>query len=206
MENNDFRKTHPLVLGAAASVMVVSLVGAAAIGGLLPNARSDRPEANAQILPGAGAASAPSPNERPGRSEAPAPRHTTTADSARHGMPKPAARDGACASCGTVEAIHAVELKGNATGLGAVAGGVTGAVVGNQIGHGHGNTAMTIIGAAGGAFAGNEIEKNVKKHYSYRVTVRMDDGSFRALPQSAAPTVAIGERVRVVGGALVARS
>ena len=65
---------------------------------------------------------------------------------------------------------------------------------------------MTILGAAGGALAGNEIEKNVKKHYSYRVTVRMDDGSFRTLSQSSAPAVAVGERVRVVNGTVIARS
>lgn len=181
MESTIFRKTHPLLLGAAASVMVLSLVGAAAIGGLLPNAHSDK-------------------------TDTPAQRSAPAADSARHGAPRLAARDSACASCGTVESIRAVELKGDATGLGTVAGGVTGAVVGNQMGRGHGNTATTILGAAGGALAGNEIEKNVKKRYSYRVTVRMDDGSFRTVSQSTARTVAVGDRVRIANGALVAHS
>ena len=186
MESPSFGKTHPLMLGAAASVMVVSLVGAAAIGGLLPAARSDKADTVTQT-------------------GAPA------ADSTRQDVPKPGARDrrardSACTSCGTVESIRAVELKGDASGLGAVAGGVTGAAVGNQMGRGKGNTAMTILGAAGGALAGNEIEKQVKKHYSYRVTVRMDDGSFRTLSQSTAPAVAVGERVRVVDGTVVARS
>lgn len=181
MESTSFRKTHPLILGAAASVMVVSLVGAAAIGGLLPEARSDKTDISMK-------------------------RSNPPADSTRHGMSTLAARDNACASCGTVESIHAVELKGDATGLGAIAGGVTGAVVGNQMGRGKGNTAMTILGAAGGALAGNAIEKNVKKHYSYRVTVRMDDGSFRAVSQSSAPAVAVGERVRVSDGTVIARS
>ncbi len=181
MQSAAFRKTHPLVLGAAASVMVVSLVGAAAISGLLPNARSDKTDATVQ-------------------------RSAIAADSVRHGAPRLAARDSACATCGTVQSIRAVELTGKATGLGAVAGGVTGAMVGNQMGRGNGNTAMTVLGAAGGALAGNEIEKRVKKRYSYRVTVRMDDGSFRTLSQSSAPAVAVGERVRVVDGTVVARS
>jgi outer membrane lipoprotein SlyB len=168
-------------LGAAASVIVVSLVGAAAIGGLLPNARSDRTESTAQ-------------------------KSAAAADGVRAAVPRIAPGDSTCTSCGTVESIRAVELKGNATGLGAVAGGVTGAVVGNQMGRGNGNTAMTILGAAGGALAGNEIEKNVKKHYSYRVTVRMDDGSFRTLSQPSAPAFAVGERVRVVDGAVIAHS
>ncbi len=181
MENTGFKRTHPLVLGAAASVMLVSLIGAAAIGGLLPNARSDKAELQVQKSP----ATAPAP-----------PRADL----------KPVARGSTCSSCGTVESVHAILLRGDASGLGAVAGGVTGAVVGNQIGRGNGNTAMTILGAAGGALAGNEIEKNVKKHYSYRVTVRMDDGTFRTVSQAHAPAVTVGERVRVVNGTVIARS
>jgi outer membrane lipoprotein SlyB len=183
MELTGIRKTHPLILGAAASVMVVSLVGAAAIGGLLPNAHSDKADASTAVPAGAPAA-----------------------HQSREPAPKLAAYANSCAACGTVASIHAIALKGDATGLGAVAGGVTGAVVGNQMGRGNGNTAMTILGAAGGAFAGNEIEKNVKKHYSYRITVRMDDGSFRTVSQPNSPAVTVGERVRVVDGAVIARS
>lgn len=183
MEISSIRHTHPLVLGAAASVMVVSLVGAAAISGLLPSAHSDK-------------AGAP----------APASASVPAASGGHSSAPKLAAYANTCAACGTVASIHAIALKGDATGLGAVAGGVTGAVVGNQIGRGNGNTAMTILGAAGGAFAGNEIEKNVKKHYSYRITVRMDDGSFRTVSQPNSPAVTVGERVRVVDGTVVARS
>lgn len=185
MVSTSIRKTHPLVLGAAASVMVVSLVGAAAIGGLLPNAHSDK-----------AGASAPAPTSVP----------NTASPGHNNGAPKLAAYANTCASCGTVASIHTLVLKGDATGLGAVAGGVTGAVVGNQIGRGNGNTAMTILGAAGGAFAGNEIEKNVRKRYSYRVTVHMDDGSIRTVSQPSAPAVTVGERVRVVNGSVIARS
>lgn len=108
-----------------------------------------------------------------------------------------------CANCGTIEAIRTVELRGESSGLGAVTGGLTGGVLGNQMGRGHGNTAMTFIGIAGGALAGNEIEKNMKKHYAYRVTVRMDDRSFRTLSQSSPPAFAVGDKVRVIDGTLV---
>lgn len=108
-----------------------------------------------------------------------------------------------CANCGTIEAIRTVELRGESSGLGAVTGGLTGGVLGNQMGRGHGNTAMTFIGIAGGALAGNEIEKNMKKHYAYRVTVRMDDGSFRTLSQSSPPAFSVGDKVRVIDGTLV---
>jgi hypothetical protein len=36
----------------------------------------------------------------------------------------------------------------------------------------------------------------------YRVTVRMDDGSFRTVSQSAVPAFAVGDKVRVMQGAL----
>ncbi len=192
-------KTHPLILGAAASVMLVSLVGAAAIIGVLPVAHSDKTEAPARKNAVA------QESVRQG-ADMPVQENAVAQEGARQGAERLAAWDQSCASCGTVEAIRTVEVKGAGTGLGAVAGGVTGAVVGHQIGRGNGNTAMTILGAAGGALAGNEIEKNVKKHYRYRVTVRMDDGSVRTVSQATAPAVAVGERVRIVNGAVVAHS
>lgn len=38
---------------------------------------------------------------------------------------------------------------------------------------------------------------------SYRVTVKMADGSYRTLAQPNPPVVGIGDRVRVAGGAVV---
>lgn len=112
--------------------------------------------------------------------------------------------DKTCSNCGVVESIKAVEVRGQGTGLGVVAGGVTGALLGNQIGHGRGNTAATIVGAAGGAFAGNEIEKNMKKSLRYQVRVRMNDGSFHTTYQSHPPAFALGEKVKIVNGQVVA--
>ena len=104
-----------------------------------------------------------------------------------------------CALCGTVESIRTVEVRDEAAGAGAAAGGPGGA--GEQT-VGGGGTAVTLLGAEG-AIPGNEIEKNVKKRYAYRVTVRMDDGSFRTISLSSPPTLAVGDKVRVVEGKLV---
>jgi len=49
-----------------------------------------------------------------------------------------------------------------------------------------------------------EVERAEGKRMMYRVTVRMDDGSYRTLSQSAPSSVAVGERVRIVDGAVVA--
>lgn len=103
----------------------------------------------------------------------------------------------ACAHCGVVEAVRAVQLKGEGTGVGAVAGGVLGGVLGNQIGKGGGRAVATVIGAVGGGVAGHEVEKRARSQTAYEVRVRMDDGSLRTLTQSVAP--APGSRVRVDG-------
>ena len=104
-----------------------------------------------------------------------------------------------CALCGTVESIRTVEVRDEAGGAGAGTGGPGGA--GDQTAGGGGN-AVALLGA-GGAIAGGEIEKNVKKRYAYRVTVRMDDGSYRTISLSSPPTFAAGDKVRVVEGKLV---
>jgi hypothetical protein len=41
------------------------------------------------------------------------------------------------------------------------------------------------------------------KRTVYRITVRMDDGSFRTLSQMLPPSVAVGEAVRITDGAVV---
>ena len=103
----------------------------------------------------------------------------------------------ACANCGVIEAVRAVQQKGQGSGVGAVAGGVLGGVVGNQMGKGSGKTAMTVLGAIGGGFAGNEVEKQTRTVTVYEVRVRMDDGSVRTVTQSTEPTP--GTRVEVDG-------
>ena len=118
-----------------------------------------------------------------------------------------------CVHCGTVESVVAVQRQGRVkgvavggttVGIGTVAGGVVGGVLGNQVGGGNGKTAMTVLGAAGGAYAGNRIEKNMKKTTHYQMRVRMKDGSVRSIEQASA--VPVGSRVIVDGNTLRLRS
>jgi outer membrane lipoprotein SlyB len=107
-----------------------------------------------------------------------------------------------CPNCGVVESVHAVQHKGEGTGLGAVAGGVLGGVVGHQVGGGNGKTAMTVIGAVGGGLAGHEVEKRARSTTVFDVQVRMQDGSMRSFQQSqsvavGAPVVIEGNKLRV---------
>jgi outer membrane lipoprotein SlyB len=103
-----------------------------------------------------------------------------------------------CTDCGVVKSVRQVEKKGSGSGVGAVAGGVVGGVVGHQFGSGRGNTAMTIAGAAGGAYAGNEIEKNRKTKKYWSVSVKMDNGTSRNYTYSNKPEFHEGDRVKTL--------
>ncbi len=114
--------------------------------------------------------------------------------------PEPVRVAAICSYCGVVEAVDEVKHKGEATGLGALAGGVLGAAVGNQAGQGNGRKAMTVLGAVGGGLAGHEVEKRARGETVYQVRIRLDDGSVRTIEQPTAPKV--GARVELQGNTL----
>jgi len=111
--------------------------------------------------------------------------------------PKPAASS-VCAVCGTIESIRTVEVLDEASTTGGAAeskSGTDSAAGSNQ--------AMSVLDTLSSALTGSEAAKNARKRYAYRVTLRMDDGSFRAISQSSPPVFAVGDKVRVVEGRLV---
>ncbi len=104
---------------------------------------------------------------------------------------------------GVVESVREISKPAEkSNGVGPIAGGITGAVVGNQFGHGTTKSVLTILGAAGGALAGKEIEQNVRSTKHWEITVRLDDGSYRTMTSDVAPFWHGGERVRLVDGRL----
>ncbi len=108
-----------------------------------------------------------------------------------------------CANCGVVESINVVEVNGEGSYLGKIAGGLAGVVVGSQIGSGRGTTAAEIAGAIGGAVAGNEIEKRVRKVRHFDVTTRLSGGGTQTISFAAEPAFKVGDKVRVENGTLV---
>lgn len=110
----------------------------------------------------------------------------------------------ACANCGVVAAVTPVRQKGEGSGVGAVGGAVVGGLLGSAVGGGDGKKVATVLGAVGGGYAGNEIEKRHKSTTVYQVRVRMDDGTTRTVTQATAP--AVGAKVRVEGSTLRARA
>lgn len=191
-----FRKTHPMVLTAAVAVTVFSILGSAAITGLIPSAHSGRAES---MLPMT--ANESKSGVEPHRNE------TSHAYVSARDKPSLAGKDArlaaGCSTCGVIESIRSIEHEGDGSGLGAVAGGVVGGVAGNQMGKGTGNTLMTLLGIGGGAFAGHTIEKNMKTSTAFVVKVRMEDGTYRSVTQHSRPEYAVGDHVKLAHGTLI---
>ncbi|HTQ73500.1 MAG TPA: hypothetical protein VMI74_04380 [Burkholderiales bacterium] len=91
------------------------------------------------------------------------------------------AQPAVCALCGIVESIRSVEVYEESS----TAGG-----------------AADPRNTAENSGAGSP-ERSVRKRVVWRVTVRMTDGSYRAISLPSPPAFAVGEKVRVVEGRLV---
>lgn len=204
-------RLHPLLVLAAISVIVFSVVGVAAIFGKIPGAESRPGDPVAQSSYATPQSSYPTPQNSDATpmtaSNAVGPSSAQRPASPMYAQPPQYAQAPApCANCGVIQSIRTAQVTGQTSGVGAVAGGVAGGLLGNQIGRGDGRTIATIAGAAGGAYVGNAIEKNTKKRTVYRVTLRMDDGRQRTLSQREAPPYAVGDRVRIANGRIIERA
>jgi len=109
-----------------------------------------------------------------------------------------------CRNCGVVESVSTVSRVGQTRGIagtkvtpGMAIGGVVGGVLGNQIGSGNGRAATTVLGAAGGAYAGHQIERSRARYNAYVMHIRMDDGTMRTVEQRT--PIAKGSHVIVEG-------
>lgn len=103
-----------------------------------------------------------------------------------------------CKNCGYVDRVEQVgEQDGTSRWVAPVVGGVAGGLVGSMFGGGSGKTAMTILGAAGGAYAGHRYQESQSSPSRWSVVVRMDDGSLRTFSEASEPGVRVGDRVRV---------
>jgi outer membrane lipoprotein SlyB len=228
MENATAARTHPLVLAAAASVLVVSAAGTAALMGWLPATRS-APHATGELAtvatpvastvaspvaapapeirpapqpkPAARKAVAPKPVEAPKTIDAPVRVAYEPPAPPRVVEPAPvAAAPAVCHDCGVVSSVRTIEKPGEGSGIGAVVGGVAGGAAGSQFGKGRGQVVGTVIGAVGGAIAGHQVERHVvRKATQYEITVKLDDGTTRTIVQDTAPAWRPGDPVRVVG-------
>jgi outer membrane lipoprotein SlyB len=104
----------------------------------------------------------------------------------------------ACKDCGTVVDVRTVKKEGEASGAGAVIGGIAGGVLGHQVGSGRGRDVATVAGAAGGAYAGHQVEKSRKSTTSYQVVVKLEDGRTRTFSYADPTAYKVGDKVKIV--------
>lgn len=227
----EVKALHPLIKIAAVSVTALSLAGVGVLTGILPAPGQSKPAetpsasmATAEPAPAAPvtpvAATPPAEAAAPTAAKAAAPvAASKPKESVRRAKPvhkeQPATTSVAqgetapakavapvCKDCGVIESIMEVKKPGEGTGLGAVAGGVLGGLLGNQVGGGKGRTAMAVLGAAGGAYAGHQVEKNARSNMEYQITVRFDDGTTQRFTEANPPAWRQGDRVKVSDGIL----
>jgi outer membrane lipoprotein SlyB len=224
MEAQAVKSTHPILIIAGIAVTVFSLAGVAAIMGWIPSSKGQNANTPAPI---AQLEAPQAPVEAP--RAAPEPAKEVHAPAAHVAKPKPRTHVAKqepvriakaepqpqvaqipppppariiCRECGVIDGIHEVEKAGEGSGGGAIGGAIVGGVAGHQMGSGRGNTVMTVLGALGGAVAGNAVEKKVKTTKEYEVLVKFEDGNTRIITMPAAPAWRVGDKVKVVNGVI----
>jgi outer membrane lipoprotein SlyB len=102
---------------------------------------------------------------------------------------------------GVIEEISRVELSSNQhSGVGAVVGGVAGLGIGSLIGSGSGRDVAMVLGAVGGAFAGNAVQKKyVQPQPGQQIIVRTSNGVLVSVTQEVNPNLFKGQRVYIEG-------
>ncbi|MNC88955.1 Glycine zipper 2TM domain protein [compost metagenome] len=95
-----------------------------------------------------------------------------------------------------------MKKKGSSSGMGALTGALIGGGVGYAVGGKGHRTAGTLVGAGGGALAGNYIEKNASAGKEFRIDVRLDNGTEQTYRYDSHPGWTTGSRVRIVNGHL----
>ena len=203
METQSKGRIHPLIASAAVAVILVSLVGVAAITGLIPGSKSaNSPPYTADSSQTA--YNGPVNSADKAAADRDADRYPNNSAPAYAPPPPSPPVAEICESCGRVENIREIKHAAKTSGVGIAAGAVIGGLLGNQIGSGNGRLLGTVAGAGAGGYAGNEVEKRTHTTTSYEVVVRMENGRIREFPE-ASNAWRIGDPVRVVDGGLRSR-
>lgn len=222
-------KTHPLIITAAVAVIITSAVALASMTGLIGKPQAEAPPVvQAPVVTGAEGSSPAGDASTQNNKATTAPKAASKPPAVAHHNTPPREQPRVqtsddpsylpqtpaqapvqvtsaapiCRDCGRIASVRELQKKADGSGLGAIAGGVAGALLGNQVGGGNGKTVMTVLGAAGGAYAGNQVEKTVRSTKGYEVNVQFDDGTTRSFSYDTLPAWQAGDRIRVVNGQL----
>ncbi len=104
---------------------------------------------------------------------------------------------------GTVDRIEVIHRNDPNNIAGTVIGGIIGGLIGSQIGGGSGQTVATVAGVAGGAYAGNQMQRQRAATGTFRVTVRLNTGAYQTVTTDNITDLRTGDRVRVDGNTVV---
>lgn len=182
-------RIHPLMAAAAGSVILVSLVGVAAITGILPSSHSSTqpaPVAAAATLPASASTLTPqvaAPVAQIAEAPAKVPvkevvhhktvvhhkyvEHRAAPKKVSHAEPQQYAQAPVAQPTYQQPVYNAPVAQAPAPAQPSVVGIATGAVVGgligNQIGGGNGKKLATVAGVIGGGYLGNEIGKRMQQ-------------------------------------------
>ena len=157
-------RIHPMVAIAAASVTLVSLLGIAALTGILPSSHGSA--VNTPNLASQNSyVSSPAPiavqaNGTNGITHKTVVRHATNYSTNRAQQPTGQVAQGEPQqqpAPAPVQQKQAAAPHNSPIGIGV--GAVIGGLLGNQVGSGDGKTLATIAGAVGGGYVGNEVAK-----------------------------------------------
>ena len=165
-------RIHPLMAGAAISVTVLCLVGAASIAGILPNSRANVPAVPADVVamtPANAAALAAPVVAQAAPAPAPAPVvHKRVVHHAQVAQARPAYndnndsyRDTAYREPARQQQPVPAPAQPNYVGIGT--GAVIGGLIGNQVGGGRGKALATVAGVIGGGMLGNAVQNQVQQ-------------------------------------------
>lgn len=174
-------RIHPLMAGAAISVTVLCLVGAASIAGILPTSRANMPAtpavpADVAGMTPASAAALAAPIAAPlaapvvaqaAPAPAPAPvAHKRVVHHTQVAQARPAYNDNNDGYRETAYREPARQpapapAQPNYVGIGT--GAVIGGLIGNQVGGGRGKALATVAGVIGGGMLGNAVQNQVQQ-------------------------------------------
>jgi uncharacterized protein YcfJ len=159
----NLKRIHPLVAVAAVSVTLFSLVGMAALTGVLPTSYGANKDASANDMQTRAELSRA--EEANQVDTLPAKKLTSKAaqqSQTARAQQVSATNDGGntaqrSSPAAATQTAHKPAPQNSPVGIGV--GAVVGGVLGNQVGSGDGKTLATILGAVGGGYIGNEVAK-----------------------------------------------
>ena len=157
-------RIHPLVAGAAISVMVVSLLGAAAIAGFIPASHGssvDTAQLNGQPVAAAPISGSNLQTSASTMATREVVEHRTVVHHqyVQHARPTQVSQVEPSQQYSPAPVYQQTAPVAQNSPLGIGVGAVIGGLLGSQIGGGKGRTLATLAGAVGGGYVGNEVAK-----------------------------------------------